>query len=124
MALDRILSIIEIKKRYHKNTGINWGEYFDDIIGVTKEDGKEVENIVLHFNGKTGKYIESKPIHGSQKSKWIENNILEVRLQLIPNYEFESLVLSYADNVKVIQPKKIALQIRERHHKAVNIYKE
>ena len=69
MAIDRIVNIKEIKEKYHKNTQINWQEYFDDIIGVTKLDNTNTEATILHFLGKTGGYMESKPLHGSQKSK-------------------------------------------------------
>ena len=122
LALDRIQSIKEIKSRYRKNTEVDWSDYFEDIIGVTKEEGKQVENITLHFIGKTGKYIESKPIHGSQKSKWIDNKLLEVNLQLIVNYEFESLVLSYADNVKIVSPKWFVGYIKNKLGKAERLY--
>jgi len=55
--------------------------------------------------GKIGKYIQSKPIHGSQKTKWIDENTLEVYLQHILNYEFERLILFYADSIKIVKPK-------------------
>jgi hypothetical protein len=64
-------------------------DYFEDMIGVTKPVNVNPESITLHFYGKTGYYIESKPIHGSQKSKWITKNVLEVHLELMVNYEFE-----------------------------------
>ena len=78
LAIDRIIDIKETQQKYRKNTEINWKEYFEDIIGVTKPDSP-IENIILLFFGKTGKYMESKPLHGSQKSKWINDNTLEVK---------------------------------------------
>ena len=39
---------------------------------------------------------------------------MEVNLQLIINYEFERFILSYAENVKVVKPKKIADAIAVR----------
>jgi len=124
LALDRIISIKEETKfHYVKNSTINWSDYFEDIIGVTKPENGKVENILLHFNANTGNYIKSKPIHGSQKSKWIEGNILEVSLKLIVNYEFERLILSYADSVLVIRPTSIADIIKERLKTACEKYK-
>lgn len=114
LAIDRILSFKEIREKYLKNTTINWGEYFDDIIGVTKPETALIEEVVLRFTAITGKYMETKPLHGSQKSKWLDHNTLEVRLQLIINYEFERLVLSYADSVKVLAPAKLANHIHKR----------
>jgi len=125
VALDRIEEINETNQTnqtYIFNTEIDWTEYFDDMIGVTKPENAIPEKIILHFYNTTGKYIESKPIHGSQKSKWIENNVLEVTLNLIINYELTSLILSYADNVKVIQPTNLAMTVKEKMQDGSNLY--
>ncbi len=114
LALDRIVSIKETNIDYHKNTVIDWNEYFEDIIGVTKPSSAEIENVVLHFNSKTGNYIQTKPLHGSQKSKWLDDKTLQVTLQIIINYELERLILSYADSVVVIQPMSFAQAIKNR----------
>ncbi len=122
VAIDRIVSIKEIKGKYHKNTVIDWQEYFEDIIGVTKHIDAKVENIVLHCIGKTGKYVETKPFHGSQKSKWLNSQTLEVKLQLIINYELERLILSYADSVIVLQPLSLATTIKNKLQESLNRY--
>ena len=122
LALDRIEEINETMQTYIKNTEIDWTEYFDDMIGVTKPEKTSTEKIVLHFYNTTGKYIESKPIHGSQKSKWVRNDILEVSLDVIVNYELISLILSYAENVCVIQPTELAKIIKEKMQKGIDLY--
>ena len=104
LAIDRILEIEELVIQFVENTEINWSEYFEDMIGVTKTEGENVQPITLHFFGKTGKYIQTKPLHGSQKDKWIDSNTLEVRLEVIPNYELERLILSYGEAVLVKSP--------------------
>lgn len=122
LAIDRIVSIREIKEKYHRNTEIDWKDYFEDIIGVTKPEDAKIERIVLHFTGRTGNYMETKPLHGSQKSKWLNKHTLEVHLQLIVNYELERLILSYADSVSVIQPISLANVIKSRLHEALKHY--
>jgi predicted DNA-binding transcriptional regulator YafY len=122
LAIDRILDLEELSIPFKENTEINWEEYFEDIMGVTKPDGQPIQQIVMHFFGKTGRYIESKPIHGSQKSKWLDTNTLEVKLELIPNYEFERLILSYGESVKVLTPKELALMIKSRIERALSLY--
>jgi len=114
LSLDRIVKIKEIQKPHIPNT-IDWGEYFNDIMGVTKPDHLSPEKIVLHFYGKTAHYIESKPVHGYQKKpKWLDSETLEVKLELIVNYELERFILSYADSVKVIQPQSLAKETKGR----------
>ncbi len=123
LAIDRIFSIKEINRKYHENIMIDWQEYFEDIIGVTKPIDAVIENVVLHFAGRTGRYMESKPIHGSQKSKWLNENLLEIKLELMINYELERLILSYADSVQVIQPLCLLESIKERLKEAYRNYK-
>lgn len=122
LAIDRIKELKEINGNYHKNTEIDWQEYFEDLIGVTKPVDSEPENVILHFKGKTGKYMETKPLHGSQKSKWIDSDTMEVKLELIINYELERLILSYADSVLVIAPEILKKTIRYRLQQADNYY--
>ena len=124
LPLDRMIDIIEIHKPYIPNTVIDWSEYFDDIVGVTKPDSAGIEKITLHFYDKTGYYIESKPIHGYQKHKWLDSQTLEVRLELMINYELERLILSYGDSVKVIQPQSLAERIKTRMKQGLELYNE
>ncbi len=122
LALDRIVAVKELNVEYKKNTEIDWLDYFEDIIGVTKPVGEKTEAVVLHFKGKTGNYMETKPIHGSQRSKWLDDDTLEITLDIIINYELERLILSYADSVSVIKPEKLAAQICKRLNAAGKLY--
>jgi predicted DNA-binding transcriptional regulator YafY len=119
LAIDRIVELKEIKLKYQKNTRIDWHDYFEDIIGVTKPADIEPEKVVLNFIGKTAKYMETKPLHGSQKSRWIDDNTLELSLHLIINYELERLLLSYADSVSVLKPNTLAKAIKNRLKEAL-----
>jgi predicted DNA-binding transcriptional regulator YafY len=122
LALDRIIDFQEIGKSYVKNIDINWNEYFEDIIGVSKPEGAFIETVKLLFFGTTGKYVESKPLHGSQKSKWLDENTLEVSIEVIPNFELERLILSYGDSVKVNKPELLTKKIESRLDGAKKLY--
>jgi predicted DNA-binding transcriptional regulator YafY len=122
LALDRIVDIKEDGVGFMENTVIDWQDYFDDMIGVTKPDGSNSEDVILVFTGKTGHYIESKPLHGSQKSKWLDPDTLEVRLRLLVNYELERLILSYADVVRVVEPVGLKDKIVKRLNDSVRRY--
>ncbi len=117
VAIDRIISIKTLSIPFIDNDVIDWQDYFSDMIGVTKPVDEEPKEIVFHFNQLTGKYMESKPIHETQKHKWIDDNILEVKISVIINYELERLILSYGESIKVISPQsskeKLKLRIVE-----------
>jgi predicted DNA-binding transcriptional regulator YafY len=122
LALDRILMIEEITGAYNVNTEIDWQEYFQDMIGVTKPVDIVSEQVVLHFKGKTGKYVESKPLHDSQNDKWIEPGLLRVKLDVVINFELKRLILSYGPDVEVISPEPLKKEIVNILKAAYNQY--
>lgn len=113
MALDRIRYIRPAHNRKYIPSDICWREYFDDFIGVTNTLETPVEEVVLHCYGITGKYIETKPIHASQRSKWIDENCLQVRLKVKQNFELENFILGQGCNIKVISPESLRRKIED-----------
>lgn len=122
VAIDRIVSLELSEEKFIENKTINWQDYFSDFIGVTKTADAELENVILHFNELTGKYMEKKSIHETQKHKWLDDNLFDVRIKVIINYELERLILSYGDSVKVIEPQHLREKIKMRLIKAGERY--
>lgn len=126
LALDRIKSLEETDRKYKPCT-IDWEDYFYDIIGVTKPFGQEPQEIILHFTSEIAPYVMTKPLHPSQKQRILDKNnlnVLEVKIQVVPNYELESLILSYGEAVKVIRPLELREKIKERIINCVEVYSE
>lgn len=121
IAIDRIVSIENNDTDFVSST-IDWQDYFSDMIGVSKPENTPLTEIILHFYGLTGKYMENKSIHETQKHKWIDDNTLEVKIKVIPNYELERLILSYGESVKVIEPTFLKEKIAFRLNNATKIY--
>jgi len=118
--LDRIHALRDAKNSYLA-TDIDWDYHFSEIIGVTRYN-KPIETIQLLFNDKRGKYVETKPLHESQRNKWTDNGFL-VTLKLIPNLELEQVILSYGEDVEVLQPKYLRERIKERVEKITEVYR-
>ena len=113
LALDRIAEINDYKNKYIVNT-INFNEYFEDIIGVTLKKDNPVEKVLLKFLNELFPYIETKPLHGSQKVKERNENYTIIELELIPNYELESLLLSYGEGVEILAPEMLRERVMNR----------
>ena len=114
VAIDRIVSIETAVEKFIPNKKIDWSDYFSDMIGVSKPIDGSIEEVVMHFNQLTGKYMENKSIHETQRHKWIDDEIFEVKIKVYLNYELERLILSYGDSVKVMQPKHLREKIKKR----------
>jgi predicted DNA-binding transcriptional regulator YafY len=114
LALDRILAIKENNKSFIPNKTIDFNEYFEDIVGVTLTNDGTVQNIVLQVKNELYPYIKTKPIHGSQKTKEKGSLHTLITLDLIPNYELESVILSYGEGLEVLNPKSLRDTIKKR----------
>ena len=114
LALDRIASIDESKQAYIPNTTIDFNEYFEDVIGVTLDKEAKLEKIQLRISNDLYPYIQTKPLHGSQKKKETADFYVLIELELIPNYELESLILSYGEGIEVLSPETLRDKIKNR----------
>ncbi len=117
LALDRIIKLDQSTAPY-RVSDIDWEEYFDDMIGVTRLEGVRAEEIVLQVKLETAPYVMTKPFHSSQRSKFFPT-YLEVRFRVIPNFELESQILSFGELVKVVSPDSLRLKIQERLQSAL-----
>jgi len=116
LALDRIEQIAYVNIPYVENNDIDFDEYFEDVVGVTVLE-KKAERVVLEIDNVLFPYVETKPLHGSQKIKERNQQTTIVELNLIINYELENLLLGYIDKVRIIAPdhfrEKMLARVKE-----------
>jgi len=115
MAIDRIDSFDHCSLPYIANQTIDFAQYFEDVVGVTVNE-RSIETILLKIDRGRYNYIVSKPIHESQSelSQLCTEEYVVIRLKLIPNYEFETLLLGFADSVEILEPESLRQSILER----------
>lgn len=111
VALDRIFKIdIAENIAFVPNDTVDFEHYFDDIVGVTiPKANVHKEHIVLQFSKERFPYITSKPIHRTQKIVAGEENTISIDVR--PNRELDSQILSYGPDVKVVSPEDYRQEI-------------
>lgn len=110
-ALDRIQKIGYENLPYQLNESIDFDTYFDDIIGVTKPADGQIQKIVIRVSPDKKPYIETKPIHMSQKRLKAFENGYTTTIEVIPTYEMYSLLLSYGPDVEVLDPEGVRVEM-------------
>ena len=65
-SLEQIENVQNSSKKFEP-CNIDWNEYFDDMIGVTRKDGETPQEIIFWASKRECAYLEGKPIHSSQK---------------------------------------------------------
>ena len=96
-------------------------EYFDDVVGVTVKRDAPIEKLLIKLSKEIWPYIESKPLHGSQKIKSRTETEVLIELVVQINHELISLLFSYMDAIEVIEPDSL----RERFKRLTEtVYKK
>jgi len=108
--LERIEFLKPTLQEFVKAENFEPDQHFQDIIGITLEPNKKAQKIIFEVTGNTVNYIRTKPLHHSQE----EINEGQFQVILIPNFELESLLLSFGENLKVLSPKTLVNKIAKR----------
>lgn len=111
-SLDRLVSIsVSVDNTCNENLKPEAETYFKDIIGVSLPEKGIIQEIILHFSAEQAPYVKTKPIHTSQKVMSESETGIEIALNIIPNYEFYSLMLSFGSSVTIISPDDLRTSI-------------
>ena len=119
--IDRIENINIGTKKFKPKTE-EAKDKFSHVIGLNYVDHK-METIKLAFHISQKPYLISLPLHSSQKEFNPENDeTFDIKLLIHPNFEFRQQILKYGSLVKVLEPKWLAIEIKEEQKKAFESY--
>lgn len=119
LALDRIVNIETLPNKQYRETDEDFEEFFFDIVGVTIPTDEEVENILIWVSDNSFQYIDTKPLHGSQKivNSDSDHELREryptligghfVRIKCIINYELKQLLASMLGELIILEPMRL-----------------
>ncbi len=122
LALDRIQSFRPAHAQYKPNTTIDFSEHFEDVVGVTVPVGP-TEEVELLISNSLWPYIQSKPLHGSQRVIQRKDTGVVVQLKVKLNHELMTLILSYGSKVEVLRPSALRASIAHHAESAQQHYK-
>jgi len=113
MALDRIQTLDPAKDKYKPNEAVDFAEFFEDVVGVTVPDA-EVQGVDIRVDARLWPYLSSKPLHGSQKVLRKDKDSVTIRLAVKLNYELQSVLLSYGEELEVVAPAELRTTLKDR----------
>lgn len=101
-ALDRIKGFEEIALPY-KEPEFDFTEYFEDVVGVTIPD-VPAQKIIIKVYGNSVKYVKTKPLHSTLTRIEENDDFFVFSINVKPNYELDSKILSFGPNIEVLSP--------------------
>lgn len=126
IALDRIIKVNPLLGLNYRPCAEDLTERYEDIIGITYHEDEPVDEIIFWASDDARGYIDTKPLHGSQK-ELKEERSTELRakfpslecgkfysISCIRNYELIRELCSFGSDVIVLSPEHIQKAIRSR----------
>jgi len=110
-AFDRMSDVVKMNQTFREQE-VDKENYFRAAIGISLPDSKP-ENIVLLFDPIQSNYLQSQPLHHSQRILKDTEEEFVISVDLLVNYELKSLLQSFGDRVKVLEPKVLADEMKE-----------
>lgn len=121
-ALDRLTNLEITNQSYQYPDNYSIEQSYRYCFGIISPNDEEPQNIILSFDPFQGKYIKTLPLHDTQQVL-VDNDVeMKIKLKLCLTHDLVMELLSFGDNMKVIEPKSLADQIKQAHEKAYRQY--
>jgi len=119
-AVDRMAKV-RITDKQIIEIDFNPNEYFKYSFGITVPKEKPIK-VILLFTQNQGNYIKTLPIHETQKIISDNSKGLKVSILVKPTYEFYSKILSYGEDVKIVEPQSVVDGLKNKIKSAMKLY--
>ncbi len=121
-ALDRLTNLEITTQHYQYPDNYSIEQNYRYCFGIISPNGSDPQDIILSFDPFQGKYIKTLPLHETQEVLVDNDQETRIKLKLCLTHDLFMELLSFGDNMKVIDPKKLSDEIKEAHKKAYKQY--
>lgn len=112
-ALDRIRSLKKIVKPFKGDRSKEIYKNLSTIIGVNYSISK-VERVLVRLSAFQTKYLETLPLHLTQREVNRTENYTDFEFMLVPNYEFQQRIIMLGSEAEVLEPKWLRETFKKR----------
>ena len=121
-ALDRLTNLEITTQHYQYPDNYSIEQSYRYCFGIISPNDEEPQEIILSFDPFQGKYIKTLPLHETQQVLVDSDEETRIKLKLYLTHDLVMELLSFGDNMKVIEPKSLADQIKQAHKNAYKQY--
>ena len=89
------------------------------MFGAYSSNSLSVEEVVLSFSPKSGRYNDAFPLHESQETLVDDGKEFRIRLRVKLTRDFIQELLSQSEDLVVISPKHLRKELRDIYRKAM-----
>jgi predicted DNA-binding transcriptional regulator YafY len=119
--LDRISDLSVSKVGYKLQQKFNLKEHFKNAFGIMNLEN-EPEKIIIKSTKEQAEYFKSSPLHHSQQIQKETEKAVYFTYDLYPTYDFIQEILSFGNQVKVMEPRSLIIKVKETLEKSIQQY--
>ncbi|HZY38179.1 MAG TPA: WYL domain-containing protein [Mucilaginibacter sp.] len=118
------MSMVDTKPgKFKYPTGFDPKQLFKNCFGILLPDERdEVKKVILSFHTQQGKYVKDYPLHESQKEIIDNDEEYRISLNVYIKFDFIMEILSYGEDVEVIAPESLRIEVKKRYSQASKLY--
>ncbi len=121
--LDRISNLTISDQGFTYPKDINIEQIFQNCFGIINDEDYCEEEIILSFTKHQAKYIKSLPLHHSQELIFEDEKEVRFKLFVKPTFDFMMEILSYGQDVEIIEPAYVREELKNKLNKTLIKYK-
>lgn len=126
-SLDRILNITSQSKKFSLPNGYEGNKFFEDYFGViTTDKGEFIKpsriRLKVYTNNHKHLYIESLPIHQSQRIVERNDDYWIFEYNLAVSFDLIQEILMQREDIEVLEPEKLRASVKEALQKTLERY--
>ncbi len=121
-SLDRIKEVKNTNNTFELPEDFDAQEYFKHSFGIIVDNNQKEEEVLIKVYNENIKYIETLPLHHSQKVVEEGKGYTIFSYNIKPTYDFKKEILSQSFYMEVLSPKTLRKEIKNMLNQAHNRY--
>ena len=109
----RLLDFEPQEETIYEESKTDWNNFFRTMVGVVRPREAQVEKVVLRFYNGRENYFKTKPFQPDYEEFFEETKQDQVWFETIINKELVQQLLSYGQDLEVLEPKRLKEEIRK-----------
>lgn len=111
--LDRIKRITITDKTFKMPKSFSINKYFEGCVGIiTDKEKYPIEKVIVKAYYYAQKYLETLPIHSSQKVIERDDESTTFEFHVRPTYDFLTALLQQADQIEILEPQSVQNEMK------------
>lgn len=120
---ERLISFETLEDVNYLDSDKDWELFFRTMVGVTRIN-ENVERVVVRFHNGRENYFKTKPFQPDYEEFFEEEKQDQVWFETIINKELVQQLLSYGQELEVLEPESLKKQMREHSKSMQQFYEE